>query len=108
MPTRKSLLAALVSLVLAAAVAVVFSPTAGAATANVYAALGDSYSSGEGVPPFISAPAGDNCHRSTRAYSQLLVGTAGFPAVGNFKACSGATVADFYNGMDGEASQLSQ
>ncbi len=83
-------------------------PGAGAVTPGVYAALGDSYSSGEGVPPFAAAPSGDTCHRSAKAYSQVDLGTAGFPSTSNFKACSGATIDDFYNGMDTEPSQLGQ
>jgi lysophospholipase L1-like esterase len=35
-----------------------------------YAALGDSYSSGEGVREFFES--GNDCHRSVKAYSQLL------------------------------------
>lgn len=42
-----------------------------------YAALGDSYSSGEGVPPFevgtdTAGPPENRCHRSTAAYPYLL------------------------------------
>ena len=80
--------------------------SAGAAPTGVYAAYGDSYSSGEGNPPFIGISASDGCHRSAKAYSQLLVGTSGFPSTSDFRACSGATINDFINGMSGEASQL--
>jgi hypothetical protein len=39
-----------------------------------YAALGDSYSSGEGNPPFLAGTNsnGDFCHRSSAAYPNLL------------------------------------
>jgi hypothetical protein len=55
-----------------------------------YVALGDSYSSGEGNPPYLpgSDGNGDYCHRSPNAYAFVLgvrYGTAPF-----FYACSGA------------------
>jgi hypothetical protein len=61
----------------------------------VYAALGDSFSSGEGNPPFIpdSNYAGDRCHRSLAAYSEHL-STIPAPQQFEFVACSGATTAD--------------
>jgi len=69
-----------------------------------YAALGDSFSSGEGVPPFEMGTAddvdqygGNACHRSFNSYSRLLsidrtLGLALDPAT--FAACSGAIAAD--------------
>lgn len=72
-----------------------------------YAALGDSYSSGEGVPPFIAGTdtVEDKCHRSNGAYAQLLDGS---PVTGwklttvngrnTFVACSGATTQNVLNG----------
>ncbi len=66
-----------------------------------YAALGDSYSSGEGVPPFINGTdtGSNNCHRSDGAYGSLLNET---PSLGwkftmvngqsSFVACSGAKI----------------
>lgn len=53
----------------AAAIAVALAAAAGAAGSGTavpftYVALGDSYSSGEGIPPFL----GNGCHRSSRAY----------------------------------------
>jgi PKD repeat protein/lysophospholipase L1-like esterase len=67
-----------------------------------YVALGDSYSSGEGVPPFESGTdtSLDQCHRSTAAYSRLLVERhAGgiIPATVAFWACSGSVISDFYS-----------
>lgn len=58
-----------------------------------YVALGDSYSSGEGNPPFLPGTdiPGDYCHRSSQAYSQVLGASLGAAPV--FYACSGA-VAD--------------
>jgi len=63
-----------------------------------YVALGDSYSSGEGNPPFLAGtdrptlfdPHGptDYCHRSPFAYSQILGSLFGLQPL--FYACSGA------------------
>lgn len=61
-----------------------------------YIALGDSFSSGEGVEPFEAGTASTNtntCHRSEEAYPQLIAGSsANIPALGtdSFRACSGA------------------
>ncbi|MEJ0034804.1 MAG: GDSL-type esterase/lipase family protein [Gammaproteobacteria bacterium] len=64
-----------------------------------YVALGDSYSSGEGVGPFFagSDTATDECHRSTRAYSTLIHVPSNLTPISkrtdalfNFIACSGA------------------
>src|SRR5690606_8987166 len=61
-----------------------------------YLALGDSFSSGEGVEPFElgTNQAGYNlCHRSEDAYPRLISGTsAKIPSLGSggFRACSGA------------------
>lgn len=74
---------------------------AAASDTLAYVALGDSYSSGEGVKPFFEPGA---CHRSTRAYPTqvLLPGTdttwysqRSTPGYGwGFLACSGATSED--------------
>jgi PKD repeat protein/lysophospholipase L1-like esterase len=66
---------------------------------KAYVALGDSYSSGEGVPPFLPGtdiPA-DTCHRSAKAYPELILNRPGVPPVVDFWACSGAAIGDFYN-----------
>lgn len=60
-----------------------------------YVALGDSFSSGEGVPPFETGtdiPGVNTCHRSTNAYARLIAGTGSIPSLGTggFRACSGA------------------
>jgi lysophospholipase L1-like esterase len=61
-----------------------------------YIALGDSFSSGEGVPSFEAGTdisEVNTCHRSTVAYPQLIAGSsANIPALGTggFRACSGA------------------
>jgi lysophospholipase L1-like esterase len=86
-------------------------PAAPAVCSGKWVALGDSYSSGEGVPPFIQpGPATDPkdlCHRSYDAYSQVA------PALGvsqNFWACSGATTDSFMFGqtLGGNSSEPSQ
>lgn len=71
-----------------------------------YVALGDSFSSGEGVEPFFE-PASNRCHRSRLAYSTLVelpglsgssiyqLSRSGFPGMKwGFQACSGATTDD--------------
>jgi streptogramin lyase len=75
-----------------------------------YVALGDSYSSGEGDPPFEeNAGSFDTCHRSQLAYGPLLDGTLGLgPMI--FKACSGGVTDDFFHpnpGTEPEPPQLS-
>jgi lysophospholipase L1-like esterase len=58
----------------------------------VYVAIGDSYSSGEGVPHFIGA---SKCHRSEHAYAELLAKRLRIvPSKMQFRACSGAQIAD--------------
>jgi hypothetical protein len=72
-----------------------------------YVALGDSYSAGEGLDPFdpYTGTDGDDCHRSSRAYSQWLVFDPNPTNLGGiaqpmhrFAACSGAIVRDVYEG----------
>lgn len=59
-----------------------------------YVALGDSYSAGEGAPPFLAGTDGpsDFCHRSVNAYSQVL--GRDFSITPQSHACSGAKTAD--------------
>ena len=62
-----------------------------------YVALGDSFSSGEGVPDFEPGTdilGGNHCHRSLKAYARLINGTPGVPPNTYFHACSGAATAD--------------
>jgi hypothetical protein len=58
-----------VVLAVLAAVAPLTTPEAGAGTDVYYVALGDSYSSGEGVEPY--DPDSLDCHRSAGAYPSL-------------------------------------
>jgi hypothetical protein len=69
--------------------------------AGAFVALGDSYSSGEGVPPFIAGTdgPGDYCHRSSQAYSEVL-GTI-YGQMPLFYACSGAVTSDITSTFHG-------
>ena len=61
---------------------------------DVYAALGDSYSAGEGLAPYLpgSDTQGNTCHRSAGAYSQVYAKYYPHPALQmEFHACSGAS-----------------
>ena len=63
-----------------------------AASPVEYAALGDSYSSGNGAGSYLDDTA---CERSANAYPELYAQQSG--ATLDFQACSGATVADVLN-----------
>ena len=86
---RGSLLAA-ASLALTAAL-LAAPPASGAAPS--YVALGDSYSSGTGTRSYIAD--GTSCQRSTYAYPSLIAAARGYAL--NFRACSGARIADVTN-----------
>jgi len=60
-----------------------------------YVALGDSYSAGEGLRPFLPGTDVTGCDQSHLAYSQRLEFSQGRP-IETFRACSGAVVADIY------------
>lgn len=60
------------------------------AAGESYVALGDSYSSGTGTRTYIND--GTECLRSTYAYASLTAAAKGYSL--NFRACSGAVVAD--------------
>jgi hypothetical protein len=61
-----------------------------AQAAGSYVALGDSYSSGTGTRSYIND--GTSCQRSVYAYPSLISASKGLTL--NFRACSGAKVAD--------------
>jgi len=63
------------------------------AAPNSYVALGDSYSSGTGTRSYLND--GTSCLRSVYAYPSLIAASKGYAL--NFRACSGATVADVTN-----------
>jgi len=62
-------------------------------------ALGDSYSSGEGAPPFLNGTdaAGNKCHRSSAAYPEVIFGSKPKKYNLSFHACSGAMIEDFFS-----------
>lgn len=67
------------------------------ASGAAYVALGDSYSSGEGLPPYLwgSNTWRNQCHRSPQGYApQLARARRGSFA---FAACSGATTNDLFS-----------
>lgn len=75
-----------------------------------YVAMGDSFSSGEGNPPFESGtdnPGANECHRSTQAYPRLL---QDYPYVDvgstSFVACSGSTSNEMIGGKYNERPQI--
>lgn len=70
---------------------------AGGLPAPILVALGDSYSSGEGVPGFMPPSDANGCHRSFDAYSQQYIkGTSAnpgrLPFSSIFAACSGGLI----------------
>src|SRR5437764_465453 len=75
-----------------------------------YVAIVDSFSSGEGNPPFITAPgydtATEGCHRSVKAFPAILGRTASLHLMLSFVACSGATTHQVLGSMNTETSQL--
>lgn len=77
-----------------------------------YVAMGDSFSSGEGVEPFDkdTAVKGKNeCHRSKYAYPRLLGSTSGLRlnlGAKGFAACSGATTSAITLGYNSEGAQI--
>lgn len=73
-----------------------------------YVAMGDSYSSGKGNPPYevgtdVGGSYENRCHRSSQAYPRLLQDSLSLDSVA-FVACSGATTADVLYGGSGEGS----
>jgi len=91
-PVLRRLGAALLTLAATLGVTLAGGPPAQAAGES-YVALGDSYSSGVGTRSYIDD--GTECQRSTLAYPSLLTAQRGYAL--DFRACSGATVADVTN-----------
>ena len=85
---RSSLVAAL-----AAVLTAVAAPPPAQAAAPTYVALGDSYASGTGTRSYLAD--GTSCQRSTYAYPSLIAAASGYAL--NFRACSGARIADVTN-----------
>jgi lysophospholipase L1-like esterase len=70
------------------------------AAAPPYVALGDSYSSGVGTRSYLDD--GTSCQRSPYAYPSLVAAAKGYDL--NFRACSGAKIADVTNAQLGALS----
>ncbi|GAA1871111.1 hypothetical protein GCM10009751_32830 [Myceligenerans crystallogenes] len=87
------LAAALAALSLATFSLVTTQATPSYAAGESYVALGDSYSSGTGTRTYIND--GTSCLRSTYAYPSLTAAARNYSL--NFRACSGAKVADVTN-----------
>jgi lysophospholipase L1-like esterase len=85
---RRPVLAALSALVGLVASLLAAAPSQAASPS--YVALGDSYSSGVGTRSYIKD--GTSCHRSVYAYPSLVAAARGYTL--DFRACSGADVAD--------------
>ena len=84
---------ALAAAALAAVTALVVSAAPATAAAPSYVALGDSYSSGTGTRTYLAD--GTSCLRSVYAYPSLIAAAKGYDL--DFRACSGAKVADVTN-----------
>ncbi len=111
--SRKTLLVRLLMLlVVPAAAMVATSPVSGAESSGLtpkvvtplrYVALGDSYSAGEGNPPFVLAA----CDRSLRAWPNLLAGLSSTDRLVGNLACSGAKATNaLFTSYNGQAPQL--
>jgi lysophospholipase L1-like esterase len=90
------------------AAAVLPAPGSGGAPI-AYVALGDSYSAGEGLAPFLpgTATSSDRCHRSPRSYPEFersLLGVSTFHDI----ACSGATTVNIDAGTQHAPERLPQ
>jgi lysophospholipase L1-like esterase len=88
-------LMALAAVAVAAAVLIAAGPPVGAGGANEYVALGDSYASGVGSRTYF-ADSG-SCYRSPASYPATVAAAAGLAL--DFRACSGAKVADVMSGQ---------
>ncbi|MFI7613010.1 SGNH/GDSL hydrolase family protein [Nonomuraea terrae] len=76
-----------------------------------YVALGDSYSSGEGVYDSDQPPVNDGadrCHRSPGSYAPLVARTYRFARGTAFYACSGATSRQLLTGQWGHPPQITR
>ncbi len=91
-PVRRLLARTATALALPLLVAVSLAGPAHAAPPS-YVALGDSYSSGVGTRTYLND--GTSCRRSVYAFPSLIAAARGYAL--NFRACSGAKVADVTN-----------
>lgn len=81
------------SAVASAAVVLGLAATPAQAASPGYVALGDSYASGTGTRSYLND--GTTCQRSVYAYPSLVASRSGYAL--NFRACSGARIADVAN-----------
>lgn len=82
-----------------------------AALSGGYVALGDSFSSGEGVYDESERPADPDaavCHRSPGSYAPRLAGAFAFAGGASFWACAGATTNQLLRGQHGQQPQVSR
>lgn len=81
--------------------------TTDSATPDTYAALGDSFQSGEGAYHYEPATDVDanRCHRSTVSYPYLIAGQPSVPGTLRDAACSGALIHNLQDGQNNEARQ---
>jgi lysophospholipase L1-like esterase len=87
-----------------AGLTVVGEPTA--AGGRTLAALGDSYSSGEGNPNFDQDSIKDKCHRSSKAWPRLIGQADPQILLVSHVACSGAKIDALTSRFKGEPAQL--
>ncbi|MGW0802918.1 SGNH/GDSL hydrolase family protein [Nonomuraea sp. NPDC002799] len=81
------------------------------AQSGAYVALGDSYSSGEGVYDLDKQPVNDGadrCHRATGSYVPLVAQAYRFGGGTAFYACSGATTRQLLSGQYGHPPQITR
>jgi hypothetical protein len=110
---RRLLRIGLAGVLAAAAFAVASSSGSSAPSPLRYIALGDSFSAGEGLPPFrpgtdVRLPVPDTCHRSFRAYPALIAGRRSSPGTWGFWACSGALLADMTSANQENPREIAQ
>jgi hypothetical protein len=76
-------------------------------TPNTVSAIGDSFISGEGIPPFGPNIQDTNCHRSLQAWPKLLDADKRLNLkLTSFAACSGATALDMRAGSNTHSMQV--
>lgn len=100
---------ALVTVFLAVALALTGgwgNPVSAAAGTRTLAALGDSYSSGEGSPPFDTSSL--ICRRSSQAWPRQLAAAGSSLQLDLFAACGGATTEALTEPFRGEDAQIDQ
>ncbi|TMR09450.1 SGNH/GDSL hydrolase family protein [Nonomuraea turkmeniaca] len=81
------------------------------AQSGTYVALGDSFSSGEGVYELDKRPlndGADRCHRATGSYVPLVAQAYRFGGGTAFYACSGATTGQLFSGQYGHQPQITR